>query len=123
MFYIGFFIFYIFILGATYKINGIIYFMTFLSILPIILVVYQVPYSQGFFNYHTMICTFNQVSFFIANLSYLYLNISSVSEQISQIIGFVIIGLIETSIALTIFRLVKEIDCKKLNLFDFWDKK
>jgi hypothetical protein len=107
MFYIGFFIFYIFILGAAYKINGIIYFLTFLSILPMILVVYQVPYMTGFFNFHTIICMFIQVSFFVSTLCCLYLNISSVSEGISQIIAFAILGFIGLSIALTIFRLAK----------------
>jgi len=107
MFYVGFFIFYIFILGSTYSISGIIYFMTFLSVLPIILVIYQVPYKTGFFNFHTIICMLCQVTFFVSTLCCLYLDIAEVSEGMSQIIAFVILGLIGLSIASTIFRVAK----------------
>lgn len=31
--------------------------------------------------------------------------------------------MVSFSIALTIFRVAKEVDCKKVSLFDFWDKK
>jgi len=76
MYYLGFFIFYIFVLGSAYKINGIIYFMVVLSILPMILVIYQVPYQTGFFNYNTIICFICQLTFFVSTLCCVYLNIS-----------------------------------------------
>jgi hypothetical protein len=95
--------------------------MAMFGLFPIILILYQVPYELTRTNFNTFVALICQLPFLISTTICLISKIMDpISEQMSYIFAYIIIGIVAISTILTIIRLIKQVDFKKLVIFDFF---
>lgn len=125
MFYIGLYLGFIIILGALYQTEVVLYVIAAFPIVAIVLIPYQVPYGLRRFNLQTIIAIICQLPFLasVAVSFILKFQQGNMSEQNSLILAYVIIGTVGLSIILTIGRMIKYIDCKKISFIELTDRK
>lgn len=124
IFYIAIYLAFIIILGAFYETNIALYVIAIFSILPLVLIPYQIPYGMRVFDLQTIIAFICQFPFIATVTVSFILNFQkTITEQNSMIFAYVIIGTIGLSIILTIARMIKVIDCKKVSCIEFTDRK
>ena len=87
------------------------------ALLPIILVIYQVPYGLRVFDFQAIIAIICQLPFAAMTAISLMLNLQKdkIDEPTCFIFAYAIMGSVGLSIILTIIRLIKIIDCKKVS--------
>lgn len=93
--------------------------MAIFSILPIVLIGYQAPYGLGFLDFQNIIAVICQLPFLVSVVVSIILNSNneSVDESMSFVFCYAILGSTSLSILLTIIRMMKMIDCKKVSCF------
>jgi hypothetical protein len=87
------------------------------ALMPIVLIIYQVPYGMKRFDFQAIIAIICQFPFaaMIAVSLMLQLQSDSIKEDTCMIFAYAILGSVGLSIILTIIRLIKVIDCKKVS--------
>lgn len=77
MFYIFTFVGFIIVLGAIFEAKSTIYIIAIFSILPIVIIGYQVPYGLGFLDFQNIVAVICQLPFLVAVAVSVILNMSS----------------------------------------------
>lgn len=114
--YIWIFLVYIITLGISFQTTFGIYFSLLFSLMPIVLIPYQIPYGLRVFEFQNIVAVICQLPFITSVVISLLLNLQgdSIDESTSLIFAYAILGTTGLSIILAIFRLIKILDCKKV---------
>ena len=117
IFYITIFLAYIIVLGAVFETMIAVYIAAVFALMPIVLIIYQVPYGMRVFDFQAIIAVICQLPFaaMVAISLMLHLQKDTITESNCIMFAYAIIGSVGLSIILTIIRLIKVIDCKKVS--------
>lgn len=125
IFYLALYLGFIIVLGALYQTEIALYTVAVFPVAAIILIPYQAPYGLRRFDLQTiiaMICQFPLLTT-VAISFILNFQKNNMTEQNSLILAYIIIGNVGLSIILTIGRMIKYIDCKKISFIELTDRK
>jgi hypothetical protein len=123
--YICIFFAFILVIGSSIGTTIGVYFGALFSIMPFILIIYQCPYENSRLNFQTIVALICQLPFLVFVFISIILGISdeSTPEATGVIYAFAIMGSVAFSIILSIIRVIKVVDFKKLSFFEFTDSK